>query len=297
MDKLERLLNLTAALLDTDRVLSAEELRQRIGGYPKTQAAFRRTFERDKDDLRSLGIPLRVLPVAGSDPPIDGYRILRSEYIGQEIHFEPDELAALHLAARLIPVDGTQTGLLKLGGTTESLEIQEIGQVPFNDNLAALIAAAGERSAVAFLYRDARREVEPWQLSFVRGHWYLAAWDRQQQDQRLFRVDRINSKIEKLDAATEPRTTPTNPAQLRSWELGDGEPVDVKVVVDSEQAVYFGYLIGQKISAEGSATEITLKVRNFEAFRSFILTFLEHAEVLEPQSVRDDMVQWLKELA
>ncbi len=296
MDKLERLLNLTAALLDTDRVLSAEELRKRIGGYPKTQAAFRRTFERDKDDLRSLGIPLRVLPVAGIDPPIDGYRILRSEYVGKEIHFEPDELAALHLAEQLIPVEGAQKGLIKLGGTPERLEISEIGRVPFSDKLAALITAAAEQSAVGFQHRHTRREVEPWQLSFARGHWYLAAWDRQQQDQRLFRVDRITSDIEKLDAATEPRTTPTNPAQLRSWELGDGEPVEVKVAVDSEQAVYFAYLIGQDINANGSVTEMTLQVRNFEAFRSFLFTFLEHAEVLEPQSVREKIVQWLEEL-
>ena len=84
MDKLERLLNLTAALLDADRVLSANELRHRIGGYPEAKASFRRTFERDKEDLRKMGIPLRVENVPGADPPIDGYRILRSEYAGPE---------------------------------------------------------------------------------------------------------------------------------------------------------------------------------------------------------------------
>ena len=63
MDKLERLLNLTAALLHAEMPLTAEELRARVGGYPDTKATFRRAFERDKDDLRSMGMPLRVEPV------------------------------------------------------------------------------------------------------------------------------------------------------------------------------------------------------------------------------------------
>ena len=57
--KLERLLNLTAALLDTPRPLTAEQLRQRVPGYPSDAVAFHRAFERDTDDLRELGIPLR----------------------------------------------------------------------------------------------------------------------------------------------------------------------------------------------------------------------------------------------
>ena len=71
MDKLERLLNLTAALLHAEIPLTAEELRDRVGGYPDTKATFRRAFERDKDDLRSMGMPLRVEPVPGVDPPVD----------------------------------------------------------------------------------------------------------------------------------------------------------------------------------------------------------------------------------
>ena len=68
MDKLERLLNLTAALLHAETPLTAEDLRTRVGGYPEAKVAFRRTFERDKDDLRSMGMPLRVETVPGVDP-------------------------------------------------------------------------------------------------------------------------------------------------------------------------------------------------------------------------------------
>ena len=69
MDKLERLLNLTAALLHTSRPLTAEEIRERVPGYPDNLVAFRRTFERDKDDLREMGIPLAVESVESEERP------------------------------------------------------------------------------------------------------------------------------------------------------------------------------------------------------------------------------------
>ena len=300
MDKLERLLNLTAALLDTDRVLSAEELRRRIGGYPEAKASFRRTFERDKEDLRDMGIPLRVESIAGSDPPIDGYRILRSEYAGRDLRLEPDELAALHLATSIVRLDGGDTGLRKLGGASSSVEAAEVGHVPFNDNLATLIAAAAERRAVGFSYGGVARQVEPWRLSFSRGHWYLAGWDRLRDDQRLYRTDRISGAVELLDGAVRPLGTPTDPTRLKGWELGDERPVTVRVAVDEDQAAYLHHLLGEDAEPHdetGTPTGVvTFEVRNREGFRSFILTFLEHAEVLAPQQARDDIVDWLEAL-
>ncbi len=296
MDKLERLLNLTAALLDADRVLSAEELRQRIGGYPKAKASFRRTFERDKEDLRNMGIPLRVESIAGSDPPIDGYRILRSEYAGRDLRLEPDELAALHLATSIVRLDGGETGLRKLGGASSSVDAAEVGHVPFDDNLATLITAAAERRAVGLRYGGVEREVEPWRLSFSRGHWYLAGWDRLRDDQRLYRTDRITGPVEPLDDAVRPLGTPTDPGKLRGWELGDEPPVTVRVAVDEDQVAYLHHLIGEDAEPCDETGVVTFEVRNREGFRSFILTFLEHAEVLEPRQARDDIITWLEAL-
>ena len=296
MDKLERLLNLTAALLHASRPLTAQELRKRVGGYPEAKAAFRRTFERDKDDLRSMGIPLRVEAVSGTDPPIDGYRILRSEYTGHNLQFEPDELTALNMATNAVRLDGGATGLHKLGGSTTQLEAAEIGRVPFNEKLALLITAAAEGRTVGFTYADLDRLVEPWRLSFVKGHWYLAGWDCIRHDQRLYRVDRIASQVELRQHATQPRATPTDPAKLRMWELGDEEPQRVRVMVDSDHVAYFCYLMGEDPNHYDSTTGITFEVRNVAAFRSLILNFAEHVEVIEPAAVRADMVRWLEAL-
>ncbi len=295
MNKLERLLNLTAALLAADRPLTAEELRVRIGGYPETKSAYHRAFERDKDDLRAMGLPLRVESVPGVDPPVDGYRIRRSDYAGTELRFEPDELAALHLATNLIRLDGDDTALRKIG-RTGTAAVDEVGKVPFDDTLATLIGAAAERRAVSFRYGDTDRVVEPWRLSFSRGHWYLDGFDRVRSSERLYRVDRLQGSVQLAGPAEQPVGSVSDPLDLRGWELGDAAPISAKVRFDADQAAWARHILGEVEDEPGGGVVATLEVRNTAAFRSFVLSFLDHAEVLEPESLRHDIIEWLEAL-
>src|SRR5260370_2687849 len=96
----ERLLSIVVLLLSSRRYLVPEEIRSAVIGYPEQEEAFRRMFERDKDELRELGIPLEV----GTNHPMDdepGYRIRRQEYELPEIHLTADEAAVLGIAARV----------------------------------------------------------------------------------------------------------------------------------------------------------------------------------------------------
>lgn len=294
MDKLERLLNLTAALLHAELPLTAEELRDRVGGYPDTKATFRRAFERDKDDLRSMGMPLRVEPVPGVDPPVDGYRLDRDEYAGTELAFEADELAALHLATSLVQLDGDDTALVKLGAGSGDAPADSVGRVPFNDTLATMIGAAVDRNALSFTYNDVERIVEPWKLSFTRGHWYLSGFDRLREDQRLYRVERIKDGVSLSGPAKAPVGDVNEPIDLRGWELGDGPVIKATILVDADQAAYARHILGEVVDRPDGSVTATLDVRNIEAFRSFVLSFLEHAEILEPADLRTDFVEWLE---
>jgi proteasome accessory factor B len=294
MDKLERLLNLTAALLHAEIPLTAEELRDRVGGYPDAKATFRRAFERDKDDLRSMGMPLRVEPVPGVDPPVDGYRLDRDEYAGTELAFEADELAALHLATSLVQLDGDDTALVKLGAGSGDAPADSVGRVPFNDTLATMIGAAVDRNALSFTYNDVERIVEPWKLSFTRGHWYLSGFDRVREDQRLYRVDRIKDGVSLSGPAKAPVGDVNEPIDLRGWELGDGPVIKATILVDADQAAYARHILGEVVDRPDGSVTATLDVRNIDAFRSFVLSFLEHAEILEPAELRTDFVEWLE---
>ena len=91
-DKIERLLTLLNVLVDAPRSISAEELRDQVPGYPAEDASFKRAFERDKDDLREMGVPLLVETVPGSDPPRLGYRIRKQEFELRDPGLAPEAL-------------------------------------------------------------------------------------------------------------------------------------------------------------------------------------------------------------
>lgn len=307
MDKLERLLNLTVALLHTPRPLTRDELRSRIpGAYPEDEIAFHRAFERDKDDLRLLGVPLLTEAVPGTDPPLTGYRIPADEYYLPDLDLEADELAALHLAATAVGF-GTERGLEGLrklgadpGGPVDGTDgIQ--ATLPADPRLEPLFAAVAERRPVRFGYRDQDRRVDPYRLDFQRGHWYLTGFDHARADERLFRVDRITGSVEVGDRdGFEPPSTEVPGLRLSPWELGEGEPQEARVLVDADQAAWAVHQVGEEHVAErrdDGAVVLALSVTNVDAFRSFVLGLLEHAEVLEPAELRQDLVGWLADVA
>jgi proteasome accessory factor B len=295
VSKLERLLNLTAALLATPRALSAEELRERIEGYPDSDDSWRRSFERDKDDLRTMGIPIEISEVVGTNPPVAGYRIDKERY-GNSPRLEPDELAALHLAASLVRVEGLgEDAFWRLGGasgndTTEGV----MAELPSDPNLGPLFEAASQHRKVHFDYADTSRTVDAWRLSFARGRWYLSGFDHSRSDDRLFRVDRITSSVD-LGEPYE-GTPPNRPILLRGWELGDGDPTETRLLVDTSQVGWASNELGDDQIVErrdDGAAVFSLAVRNEAAFVSFVLTFLDHAEVLSPASTRAAVVEKL----
>lgn len=306
--KLERLLNLVAALLDTERALSAEEIRHRVEGYGgSADAAFRRSFERDKDELRSMGIPITVENVPGQDPPVLGYRIHRRDYVGTDPDLSPDELAALHLATGLVRLGDADTAsaFWKMGGVptddTDGAPGAPRVAVPADDNLAPLFSAAAERRTARFRYHDVDREVEPFRVAFTRGHWYVSGFDRVRGGERLYRVDRIQGRVElgPPDAFVVPPDVRVE-VPLRAWELGDGEAVEARLLVDADQAGWARHDLGPDAyvaTRPDGSMEFALHVRNAGAFRSYALTFLDHAVVLSPPALRDDLVAWVRALA
>ena len=200
VEKIERLLSLMNALLGAPRAISAEDLRRRVPGYPDDDASFKRAFERDKDDLREMGVPLLVETIAGSDPPLLGYRIRTQDYELRDPGLEPDELEALNLAAAATGFAGGvgQRALFKLGGGASAAPQAEL---PADPDLVAAFTGVAERRVIRFRYHDTEREVHPYRLESVRGRWYLNGFDRVRGDDRWFRMSRIQGAIEVTDPA------------------------------------------------------------------------------------------------
>ena len=215
--KTERLLGLVVCLLSTRRYLTAEQIREAVPGYPEQDDLFKRMFERDKEDLRELGVPLET----GVNHPFDddpGYRIRQQAYELPELRLEADEAAVLGLAARVwrrAELAGAAAGaLLKLraaGIDTPDLDGgDEHSPVPQGIEprlgtpepaFGPLWEAVRDRRPVTFSYRAAgrsdpqRRELEPWGVVNRHGRWYVAGRDRGRDATRVFRLGRIAGPV------------------------------------------------------------------------------------------------------
>ena len=302
MARLERLINLTATLLDADRLLSTEELRRRVPGYPDEESAFHRAFERDKETLRDMGVPIEIELVDPLEPNSHGYRVSKDAYYLRDPGLAPDELAALRLAASAVRLEGARgvEALWKLGGATSEQELAPpMASLPGSEQLPVLFSAVGERRTATFRYHGEDRTVDPFDLSFRNGHWYLGGRDHANDGRRTFRLDRFESRARPgpPGAFERPAVPPAAPAQ--PWEWGDEESVVASLVVDATHAGPAVELLGADAVRErhdDGSVVLAVSVTNRPAFRSFVLGFLDHAEVLGPAELRDDIVSWLRSL-
>lgn len=298
--KLERLMNLVAALLHTRVPIAASALQERVGGYSEDPVAFHRQFSRDKEDLREMGVPIKVEPVPYSAPPVEGYRIDPDDYYLPDPRLDVDEMAALHLATRLIAVDSGagRASLFKLGGMSAppATEGAPWASVPADPNLGALFDAIHRSCAVAFTYRGTPRHLAPRALGFQNGHWYVTGWDLDAADERVYRLDRMSGSV---DVGAEVETPPVERSgvgPMEPWRIGGDETVSVTLRVDPIAVSTVTAQVGPErvdsVAEDGSAT-VSLDVTNFEGFRSWILGFGASVEVAEPSEVRDAIVAWL----
>jgi proteasome accessory factor B len=207
--KTERLLSLVVCLLSARRYLTASQIRAAVPGYPDSFDAFKRMFERDKDELRELGIPLETGTNSATDDEA-GYRIPRQAYELPEIRLEPDEAAVVGLAARAwrsAELAGAAEGaLLKLRAA--GIDAEDTTQPGIEPRLQTGEAAFGplweavrDKRPVSFWHLAAgrsaaqQRQLEPWGVVSRRGRWYVVGYDRDRNAERVFRLSRIQGAV------------------------------------------------------------------------------------------------------
>ena len=207
----ERLLNLVIALVNTTGKMTKEQIRSSVAGYdhaPSTDA-FERMFERDKETLRDLGVP--VLTVTGAAHGDEqGYRVDVDAYA-----LAPMELSAAQLGVLALAAEFWQDQTLRAEASRALTKLAVVGVRPAEPDvlglaprvhpagpaLGPLLDAAAVRQPVRFTYRAAstgevrERTVEPWRLLASRGGWYLVGLDRDRGAPRVFRLSRIVGQV------------------------------------------------------------------------------------------------------
>ena len=309
-DRLERLINLVIALRETRRPMTAADIHERVAGYGGSDGeAFRRMFERDKSDLRALGVPVETAPLDRWGDRL-GYRIDPRAYDLPEIDLAPDELAALALAAAATGLaDEAGAGLLKLqvgsgepgplGGERPRLTVTL--DTPFRD---LLIGAQLSRTAVRFTYRPpgrapATRTVDPYALVHRRGRWYLVGRDHDRDDRRAFRLDRIDGGVRTVGGpgAFDPPGTDV--------DVGDvvpapppGAPAQAEVLAADAVAWQVARRArGAGEPAGAGRTRFTVAVGDPDDFAFWALQFGPDLVVTGPAELREAVVARLRAVA
>ena len=207
--KTERILNLTICLLVSGRYLPKSRIREAVEGYHDlSDAAFERTFERDKDELRSLGVPIEV---GNYDPLFDdepGYRILSSEFELPAIELDAEEASVVGVAARVWQhasmAASTMSAIAKLRAAgvepdTSQLASLEPSVQASEPSFEPLWNAVLDRTRMSFTYRDGRtRTLEPWGMTASKGRWYVIGRDVDRKATRMFKLSRITDQPRRM---------------------------------------------------------------------------------------------------
>jgi proteasome accessory factor B len=208
--KSERLMNLVICLLVARTYVGKAKIREVVAGYQETSdEAFEKMFERDKDELRELGIPIEVGYVDRAFEDEPGYRIRRQAFELPDIRLEADEAAVVGLAARVWQhaglAEATSGALVKLraGGVdvdASALSVVEPPPATPEPSFGPLWDAVLERTPVRFAYRRPGREaavrtLEPYGIVSWHGHWYVVGHDRDREAVRMFRLSRVEGPV------------------------------------------------------------------------------------------------------
>ncbi|MER7517612.1 WYL domain-containing protein [Streptomyces sp. NPDC126499] len=312
--KAERLMNLALCLLGTRRPLSKRELRASIEAYMEAtgEDAFNRMFERDKDDLRELGLVIETVENLDGET---GYLARRDSNRLPPITLDAEEAAALGLAAKVwqqARLAGAASGALqklRAAGMPEAEDAYDAQasalepRIPVHEAaFEPLMLACRDRRPVVFDYRKANaarpetRHVEPWTLECWRGHWYLAGWDRDRGAERVFRLSRITGKVRSRSGAF---TAPvpdvvTVRETVESWA---GETATRSARIRLRAGCGYPLRARAQSVTEGTDGWDELEIPYGHGLDAWLVEFGPDVVVLEPADLRADVVDRLRAVA
>lgn len=309
-DRLERLTNLVALLLDTRRPLTLDEIGLELSGqYAERDPARRTAFERDKRQLRDEGVPLEQTILSGDRAGATGYWIDRSRYALPDLGLTDDETRALQLAVATIHVGEGWGGeaMLKIDpsdvGRPGAADRPIVAALPSSPNLPLLFAANSERAAVRFEYRGRMRQLDPYGLLARSGFWYVMGFDHDADEVRTYRVDRIDGAVARGPGGGFEIPDGFDPAGVFPSDakmVGEGDVVSARVWISQAQAPTVVRELGEDAVTErrtDGSIVVTVPYANRWALRSWVSGLVDDAAILEPDDLRAEMVGWLEAIA
>jgi len=305
--KSERLINLTIALLATKRFITKSEILKTVEGYEGSPESKDRMFERDKDDLRSLGIEIEV----GTFDPLfndeAGYRIKQERYQLDLGDVTPLEISLLSLAAQAWQGasldDAAQRALVKLSSLGIAIDEANLPHsVPFLSDegldIPKITRAIAEHQILEFTYRNydlslESRRVVPIGLSARSGYWYLAGVDQSIEQVRTFRLDRVIGTF----------TVKKGPKKFETPENFDSESLfervkSVEATIDVRRGKGTSLrALAASTKSIGEWDQIQIPILDMKTLSALILWHRDDVYVHSPTDLREIIISSLKEIS
>ncbi|MFT4288635.1 helix-turn-helix transcriptional regulator [Nocardioides sp.] len=208
--KTERLMNLLIMLLVQTRHVTKDRIREIL--YPDAgDEAFEKMFERDKEELRSLGVPIELGQLDALFEDEAGYRIRPTEFALPDISLTADEASVVALAtkvwehAKLAEATSEAVRKLTAAGAEPDLAALDLVQPRLGadePSFDVFLEAAQERVPVVFDYQRGSgavttRHLQPWGVLRSSGRWYAVGLDTDRGEERVFRLSRVRGAARK----------------------------------------------------------------------------------------------------
>ena len=324
--KRERLMNLVSVLLASPEPVPFREIAGRVIGYddPAGEEALDKRFDRDKADLRRLGVPIEYVQLDGGAA---GYVINHGDVFQQRLTFTPQEHLLLAIAGR-VGAAATGGGALEeaLKGALRKLAVDFDAAEPIGEfapitvlrsragdpraleNLSVLSQAVTTNRSVRFRYlslndqEPQQRDVDPYGLGLSQGAWYLAGFCHTRQALRVFRVSRIEGKVAGIGSESGGAYQVPHDFAIgdhigkQAWDMGDGQPVSVKLAVAPAVATDSLLPGARMVGVDAGRPVLELEVRRPEALVSWVLARGGDVSVREPAFLRDAVVEEARRL-
>jgi proteasome accessory factor B len=264
-------------------------------------------FERDKDDLRSLGIEIEV----GSFDPLfndeAGYKIKQEKYQFDLGDISSTDVSLLSLAAEAWQEasfgDVAQKALLKLrsiGIPSDEISLPETVHKLSDggQDLSLITRAIAQHQLLSFAYLDTSmninlRSIVPIALSTRNGFWYLSGVDQDIQEIRTFRIDRIHGEV---TASAGPDDFET-PVGFDPHKVTFEVPFNDSAVIDVRAGKCASLrALALSTTTLGEWDQIKVPILNLDSLASLVLWHGLDAFVQEPAQLKDLVVAQLEAL-
>ncbi|WP_229053974.1 YafY family protein [Aeromicrobium sp. Leaf350] len=308
--KSERLMNLIFLLLSTRQFLTKEQVRAAIDDYrASSDDAFNRMFERDKGELRDLGIPLEIGSFDPLHEDMQGYRIPRDAAELPDLELTAEESAVIGLAAQVWEHAGLagQSGdaLIKLKAAGVAIDTSAVplaqpritaGEPAFD----AVWDAVRAHQPIRFPYGrtgedPVQRHLQPWGVLSWRGRWYVGGHDVDRGEPRLFRVSRIRGDVTPAGPADSYTVPPDTSVRDLAASFTVNDPVGEAVLhVRRDRALPLRRHALSVTELDDDLDEVVVGYRSTWELASTAASFAPHVLVVSPPEARAMAVDVLR---